>query len=175
MFPCGAKDNNADHAPGFLHRMRISSILNGPELTTYTRHSDFGTDADSDIDDMQTEDDVDCGSELGSTSTNSTRNMRRTSRGPRPACRKYTTEQAYFIWYYRTDLEQCWDEVERAFHHHFGDKRPKGGLQCKFYRMLEEKNVEKVRQQARSGRRRRGHMVRRCGVVQRTTARYSWM
>ena len=162
-------------------RMRISSILSDSQYDCNRYHLRVDADGDNDTRDVQSEDETeDAVSETASTSTSSTgrrhrTQRRRTHRRPRPPCKKYSLEQVYFIWYHRTDLQQSWDEVERAFYRHFGDKREKGGLQCRFYRTLEEQKVEKVREQARSGRRRRGDMVGKYGVVQRTTERFPWM
>ncbi|KIX95766.1 uncharacterized protein Z520_08474 [Fonsecaea multimorphosa CBS 102226] len=99
----------------------------------------------------------------------------RKRRRPRPSCKKYGVEQVYFIWYHRIDLGQDWDDIEREFHHQFGEARKKSGLQCKFYRVLGEKNIEKVRQQGRSGHRGRGNKIDKFGVVERTSQRFPWM
>lgn len=95
-----------------------------------------------------------------------------TVRAPRP---KYEEQQAFFIWYHRTDLSEPWDQVLREFGRQFHHRRPKGGLQCKFYRLLEEWNVEKVRIQNRHARDSPKDRVGAFGVVQRTTKRFSWM
>jgi len=93
----------------------------------------------------------------------------------RPPCKKYTLEQALFIWYQRTDLAKPWDEVEEGFKRQFDEKRGKGGLQCKFYRTLNDAKVEKVREQAKWGRRSKRDRIGKFGVIQRTNKRYSWM
>ena len=95
-----------------------------------------------------------------------------TTRAPRP---KYTIEQVYFIWYHRTDLGEPWDEVLEAYRMQFAEQREKGGLQCKFYRLLEDHKVEKVRAQTRSASDSPRDKVGRYGVVQRTTKRFKWM
>ncbi|EXJ64233.1 hypothetical protein A1O7_00569, partial [Cladophialophora yegresii CBS 114405] len=94
---------------------------------------------------------------------------------PRAPCKKYDSEQSYWIWYHRTDLGEAWDEIEQKFDLQFGESRKKGGLQCKFYRVLETHGVEKVRAQTRSAHKRLGFKVGKFGVVQRTTKRYTWM
>lgn len=93
-------------------------------------------------------------------------------RGPQP---KYTIEQVLFIWYHRTDLGEPWDQVLEAYRVQFSQSRPKGGLQCKFYRLLEENKVEKVRAQTRSASDSPKDRVGKYGVVQRTTKRFKWM
>ena len=109
----------------------------------------------------------------GPTATTATK--RRVCRKPRLPCKKYADVQAYFIWYHRTDLHECWDEVERKFDLQYKEKRVKGGLQCKFYRFLDQHKVEKVREQAKRGQRRHGDRVGRFGVVERTNERHDWM
>jgi hypothetical protein len=64
-----------------------------------------------------------------------------------------STDQCSDIWYHRTDLGLAWDDVEQRFSEYFGEKREKGGLQCKFYRTIGDAGVEKVREQTNSGRR----------------------
>ena len=95
-----------------------------------------------------------------------------TARAPRP---KYEEQQGFFIWYHRTDLGEPWDEVLREFEAEFGQRRPKGGLQCKFYRLLDQWEVEKVRAQARSAQDSPRDRIGAYGVVQRTTERCRWM
>lgn len=94
--------------------------------------------------------------------------------GGRTSRPKYTETQGFFIWYHRTDLCQSWDQVGQAFEVHFGEARPKGGLQCKFYRMLGQWQVEKVRAQTGEAPGRKD-CVGAYGVVQRTTKRFDWM
>ncbi|KIW78532.1 hypothetical protein Z517_08370 [Fonsecaea pedrosoi CBS 271.37] len=116
-----------------------------------------------------------CPSEATSASSFESSIAGRKRRRPRRGCKKYTNEQRYFIWYHRTDLKEAWDDVEREFLRQFGEVRKKSGLQCKFYRVLHEAKVEKVREQAKSGRRYRGDLVGRFGVVDRTAERFAWM
>jgi hypothetical protein len=142
-----------EHTP--FDPMRISTILNNEE------QFDVQVESEEDLDDSASE----AGSLSASSSSASTR--RRESR------KKYEGEQGYFIWYHRTDLQQCWDEVERKFDAHFGQNREKGGLQCKFYRILREHNVPKVREQGRPGQANAG--VSKFGVMQQTNARFKWM
>lgn len=110
----------------------------------------------------------------GSMSAADTSMSRRGSaaRAPRP---KYSDDQGYFIWYHRTDLAEPWDRVLQEFAKQFNHRRPKGGLQCKFYRLLGDWGVEKVREQARQSQSRSRDRVGQYGLVQRTTLRYDWM
>lgn len=87
----------------------------------------------------------------------------------------YTEEEQMFIWYFRTDLEMCWDDVHSEFLRHGFRRRDKGGLQCKFYRVLSDWDVPKVRSQAKKLRSEKHNTVGQFGLVQRTTRRYSWM
>lgn len=99
-----------------------------------------------------------------------------TARDPRPV---WPEEHAYFVWYCRTDLGQPWDQVLKSFEKQFGRKRAKGGLQCKFYRLLELWKVPNVREQNRAGRQQGGGSEAgesvTFGLVQRTHLRYPWM
>jgi hypothetical protein len=54
-----------------------------------------------------------------------------------------------YMWYFRTDLGCDWDAVLDGFRDQFSAKprRAKGGLQCRFYRVLDDWGVEKVRSQ----------------------------
>lgn len=94
------------------------------------------------------------------------------TRAPRP---KYEEQQAFFIWYHRTDLSEPWDQVLLEFSRQFHHRRPKGGLQCKFYRLLKEWDVEKVRVQNRHARDSPKDRVGAFGVVERTPRRFEWM
>lgn len=99
-------------------------------------------------------------------------------RKPRPACKKYDLEQGYFIWYQRIDLGKTWDDVNENFTRQFGEDRGKGGLQCKYYRVLGEEKVDKVRAQGHwysSNGTQRGRKGGRFGVIQRTNKRFPWM
>ena len=87
-------------------------------------------------------------------------------REPRP---KYTPEQCFYIWYLYKDVDLDWAATVRAFNSMFGRPlRNKGGLQCKFYRTLEEFGVPKVRQQGRSASE---GSTARYGVLERTNYR----
>lgn len=185
--------------------MRIASVLNAQ--------------TDTEIPQDDTDDAVSVAASSTTSSTTSVESIARKRRSPgrpRLPCKKYSPEQAFWVWYHRksapafcpcwlarpcradcafnsivpqtsfgketnshritgTDLGEGWDEVERKFQCQFGDKREKGGLQCKFYRLLEEFGVEKVRDQAKSGHRRRGDKIGKFGLVQRTARRYTWM
>ncbi|KIW95843.1 uncharacterized protein Z519_02907 [Cladophialophora bantiana CBS 173.52] len=182
-------ENEAQRLGAAVDRMRIASVLNDDDQD----HDDRMECETSQSDDVQSRDEgsdtgdstEDSNSEATSRSSIDRRSIDRRSidrmlrerrrRRPHSPCKKYTPEQAYFIWYYRTDLEQAWDEVERAFQRQFGEDRKKPGLQCKFYRLLGEEGVAKVREQAKSGHRTQGDKVGKFGVVQRTTARFPWM
>ncbi|EXJ61458.1 uncharacterized protein A1O5_11774 [Cladophialophora psammophila CBS 110553] len=177
-------ENEAQRLGAAVDRMRIASVLNDNDqdqdetMECETNQSD---DAQSRDEGSDTGDSTeDSHSEATSSSSIDRRSIdrmlrERRRRRPHSPCKKYTPEQAYFIWYYRTDLEQAWDEVEKAFQRQFGEDRKKPGLQCKFYRLLGEEGVEKVREQAKSGHRTLGDKVGKFGVVQRTTARFPWM
>ncbi|ETI28166.1 hypothetical protein G647_00615 [Cladophialophora carrionii CBS 160.54] len=157
--------------------MRIATILNGPEGDNSAAKPNPDTAGDlviRGIIDLAI-DTEDSESETNSTSSSDTGTQRKRSRQPRLPCKKYAAEQAYWIWYHRTDLGEGWDEVEQKFDIQFGESRKKGGLQCKFYRLLDIHGVEKVRKQTKSGHKRRGNRVGKFGVVQRTTRRYAWM
>lgn len=94
------------------------------------------------------------------------------TRAPRP---KYEEQQAFFIWYHRTDLGEAWNQVLREFERQFHHRRHKGGLQCKFYRLLKDWNVEKVRAQTKHVQDHPKDKIGAFGVVQRTSKRYEWM
>ncbi|KIW73353.1 hypothetical protein PV04_01482 [Phialophora macrospora] len=162
----------------FPNPMRIASILNGPEEGDELERPDFNPEDDVIMlrEIINLEGDTDeSGCETNSTSSSSSGQQQRRIRQPRPPCKQYNPEQAYFIWYNRTDLGQGWDEVEHRFEIQFGETRKKGGLQCKFYRVLGIHGVEKVREQTKTGHKRRGDRVGKFGVVQRTAKRFSWM
>lgn len=94
-------------------------------------------------------------------------------RAPRP---KYTPEQGLFIWYHRTDLCEAWDVVISEFKVQFKEAREKGGLQCKFYRMLDQYGVQKVRLQKKVvGDDPKHRFIGAYGVIQRTSERFRWM
>lgn len=95
-----------------------------------------------------------------------------TTRAPRP---KYQDEQIFFIWYHRTDLSLAWDEVLYRYREQFQQSREKTGLQCKFYRLLGDWGVEKVREQVRNSQRSNGDSIGAYGVIQRTWHRFPWM
>jgi len=79
-------------------------------------------------------------------------------REPRP---KYTAEQCYFIWYWRIDKRKPWegregigegigDGVVERYNAYFTPHRPCQGLQCRYYRFLEEKKVPPIRKRSKS-------------------------
>ncbi|KAJ9498666.1 hypothetical protein H2202_005852 [Exophiala xenobiotica] len=96
--------------------------------------------------------------------------------GPKkPPREKYTDEEAYFIWYHRIDLNMPWDQVKEAYSRTFSETRKKAGLQCRFYRIVDQHKVTKVRQQGRPDRSIRGGHIEKFGVIAQTDRRYYWM
>lgn len=96
----------------------------------------------------------------------------------RPPRHKYTTEQMVFVWYHRTDLREPWDVVRRRFTAQFPETRTKLGLECKYYRLLSEYGVAKVREQARNTGAESDETSSRnskYGPIHLTCMRYSWM
>ncbi|KAL6249883.1 hypothetical protein RBB50_003739 [Rhinocladiella similis] len=91
-----------------------------------------------------------------------------------PPREKYTEEKMFFVWYHRVDLDMPWDKVTDAYNCFFPEDRRKGGLQCRFYRALDQYNVQKIRQQARHGRI-RGGLIEKFGVLDCTNRRFTWM
>ncbi|KIW99655.1 uncharacterized protein Z518_11068 [Rhinocladiella mackenziei CBS 650.93] len=91
----------------------------------------------------------------------------------RRAQKKYGDERAYWIWYNRIDLNRSWDILTNDYCHVWNEKREKGGLQCKFYRLLGEHRILKVRKQM--AKKRKGYPVERFGMVERTNLRFPWM
>jgi len=155
-------------------RMSITSILN-TEQVTLAHHPALwaGDDKGSSFRPAgRTE-----GYDLGSPTT---RQRRRavfdpsSSKPPRARRHKYSDEEAYFIWYHRTDLEWQWDRVLARYNQIFECPRGKDGLQCKFYRLLGEWGVEKVREQARQNQHNKDR-IGQFGVVERTGLRFPWM
>ena len=62
----------------------------------------------------------------------------------------YDTEESYFIWYHRLDLELDWSQISTRFNDHFPQKRNGcQGFQCKFYRFLQENGLPSVRERKR--------------------------
>lgn len=97
---------------------------------------------------------------------------RSTKREPR---QKYTAEQLYFLWYHRIDLREHWHTIVDKFEIQFNQRRNVGALECRFYRILKDWGIEKVREQSRIiGRGDRSELPR-YGVIQQTTARFWWM
>lgn len=97
------------------------------------------------------------------------------SRSIPSARQKYQDEQSFFIWYHRTDLGLPWDQVMRLYRRYWKEDREKSGLQCKFYRILSQYNVDKVRKQTKLGRSGTKEKKGRFGVIQRTNRRFPWM
>lgn len=107
-------------------------------------------------------------------------------RPPRP---KYDEEEMYFIWYHRVDLGQEWKEVRESFNSQFPHRQRKGyqGIQCKYYRLIKEKNCPTLREQHRKrSRSETSHTALKAspkelddspmyGVLEWTNIRYPWM
>ncbi|KAI1610555.1 hypothetical protein EDD36DRAFT_421630 [Exophiala viscosa] len=91
------------------------------------------------------------------------------------ARQKYQDEQSFFIWYHRTDLGLPWDQVMEMYRRYWKEDREKSGLQCKFYRILDQYNVDKVRKQTKMGRSSAREKKGKFGVLQRTNRRFPWM
>jgi hypothetical protein len=87
---------------------------------------------------------------------------------------KYNEEQALFIWYHRIDLNMEWDAVWERFEEAFPG-RGKAGLQCKFYRILSQYQVAKVREQSKLGRTEGSSKARQFGMANTTGRRFWWM
>ncbi|KPI42358.1 uncharacterized protein AB675_9550 [Cyphellophora attinorum] len=77
-----------------------------------------------------------------------------TKKGPPRPCRPYSNEKQIAIWYFRKDMAFDWDIVEAKYNSVFQDQRSLGALRCRFYRVLSDWGVEKVRDQfhSRTGR-----------------------
>ncbi|KAI9894701.1 MAG: hypothetical protein M1814_002057 [Vezdaea aestivalis] len=91
------------------------------------------------------------------------------SRENRPA---YLIEEDTFIWYHRDDRGMKWDEVSAAFNEYFPRDRQRHGLQGiqgRYYRILKDEGVPKLRSRQKK-RPRRDY-----GVIARTSRRYPWM
>ncbi|KAL8999074.1 MAG: hypothetical protein Q9169_001962 [Polycauliona sp. 2 TL-2023] len=83
----------------------------------------------------------------------------------------YTEEEVHFIWYHRVDLGWEWKEVLNAFHSQFpGKLRGASGIQCKYYRHLENNGIPQVRQ-----RDRKAMAAQEYGIRARTSLWYPWM
>ncbi|KIW24353.1 uncharacterized protein PV07_10072 [Cladophialophora immunda] len=177
--PSEKNDDISEQFRRVVDKMCIASILNGdnqgPDQSLEDHTSQYN-DSQSTDEDLESRHSTEYrASETSPGGSIESMMAGRKRRRPRSPCKKYELEQKYFIWYHRIDLEQEWDDIEKAFHRQFGDLRKKGGLQCKFYRVLEESNVAKVREQAKSGHRDRRGKIDKFGVVQRTTQRFLWM
>ena len=94
------------------------------------------------------------------------------TRAFRPA---YSTEEQHFIWYLRIDRGYLWPDLSDAFRFcRNRDRRELSGLQCRYYRLLGQHGMPKVR------------MLRTADVVQKygmrasldragTTVTYPWL
>lgn len=86
----------------------------------------------------------------------------------RPA---YDREEIFFIWFHRIDLGCQWDEVLTEYTKEFpGAARDKSGLQCKFYRILRDYQIPKMRDQSKYT-----SDMQRYGMWANTRLRYKWM
>jgi len=67
----------------------------------------------------------------------------------RPFRPAYTTEEVHFIWYLRIDRGYLWPDIKNAFNarfsHRSGDIRKVSGLQCRYYRLLDQNGMPQVR------------------------------
>ena len=70
-------------------------------------------------------------------------------KAPRGSCGQYTEEQQIAIWYLRKDLGLDWTVVAREYSRIFDShqKRTMEALRCRFYRVLTDWGVAKVRKQ----------------------------
>ena len=98
------------------------------------------------------------------------------TRAFRPA---YTTEEVHFIWYLRIDRGYLWPDIKNAFNARFSDRgedrRKISGLQCRYYRLLDQNGMPQVRNIPRTA-----DVVQRYGMrayLARTGQRvpYSWL
>ena len=98
-------------------------------------------------------------------------------KGPRPPRFRYSEEEAIFCWYHRVDLGMPWDRVAEEFGRRWPHlHRKKSGLQCKFYRLLDDFGVEKVREKSRHGHDHGGPTyTTKVRLVDRVATRYPWM
>ena len=99
------------------------------------------------------------------------------SPAPRPPRYRWAPEEHYFLWYHRVDLGWTWDRIEWKFRRHFSKGRSKSGLQSKFYRILDDHGIPKIREQNR-GTHRRGSDVEytaEVNFVDFSKLRYPWM
>lgn len=103
------------------------------------------------------------------------RKGKKKTKKPRGACHKYTREQEHFIWYHRTDLHMPWDQVELEYKQYFEHEREKGGLQCKYYRVLDFYRVEKVRQQTKWGQVIGKAKIGKYGLLATVKCSYPWI
>jgi hypothetical protein len=55
----------------------------------------------------------------------------------------YETEELFYMWYMRDDLNMHWKDVQRSFEEQFPDrpKRAESGLQCRYYRFTQKRGV----------------------------------
>ena len=118
-----------------------------------------------------------CLSTTSLTSNSSSASLKSTPRKPRnPPRQGYTDEQAHFIWWHRDDQSLSWAKVEKAFVRYYGQKRMTGGLQCKYYRVLDHYGVLKVRSQRRwVYREGRKDPAQSFGMAATTKLHYGWM
>lgn len=67
----------------------------------------------------------------------------------RPFRPAYTTEEVHFLWYLRIDRGYLWPDIQTAFNarfsHSTGRQRKTTGLQCRYYRLLDQNGLPQVR------------------------------
>ena len=87
----------------------------------------------------------------------------------RPA---YEIEQGHFLWFLKIDEGLDWNSIYDAFQATFPQSnRDKPGLQCKFYRVLNEYGMPSQRELARLPRE---QLSSQYGFLSNRTERYSW-
>lgn len=83
----------------------------------------------------------------------------------------YSEEEVDFIWYHRVDLRWEWADILSAFNYQFPERnsREVGGIQCKYYRHLENHGLPQVRRRDRTA------AVEHYGMRANTGRWYPWM
>ncbi|KEF58032.1 uncharacterized protein A1O9_05955 [Exophiala aquamarina CBS 119918] len=161
--------------------MKISSILNDSDDEQYESSSTSCSSESSPSPSSSTLSPTISTLSLSSSPPGTKRTQRKRARQDsrpkksRGACHKYTREQEHFIWYHRTDLHMPWDQVEHEYKQYFNHDREKGGLQCKYYRVLNSYNVEKVRQQTKWGQVIGKAKIGKYGLLATVKCNYPWI
>ncbi|KAI4146943.1 MAG: hypothetical protein L6R39_003280 [Caloplaca ligustica] len=83
----------------------------------------------------------------------------------------YSEEEVDFLWYHRVDLAWEWNDILLAFNRQFPGNitREVSGIQCKYYRHLENRGMPQVRQRDRAA------SVQAYGMRAHTGRWYPWM